>query len=112
MQCENLRSRVGEYDRIVQGITEQGVEFEIKNVVYLADLRGNLLSVKKMSRAGVDVLFTRNDGTEKTAMKFNGDVIDIAQLLRNLHVLELKLETDGGSSNLCTTKVSNKWQRR
>lgn len=38
-------------------------------------------------------------------MKHNGDVIFISQLRRYLYELELELETDEGSANLCTSEV-------
>ncbi|XP_062556877.1 uncharacterized protein LOC134221706 [Armigeres subalbatus] len=62
-------SLIGEYRRRREGTTKEGVRFEMKNVVFLPDLRGNLLSVKKLSKAGIDVLFTRQSGTEKAVMK-------------------------------------------
>nr|XP_029717511.1 uncharacterized protein LOC115260614 [Aedes albopictus] len=91
---------VGEYEGVVRGITKQGVRFEMQHVVCLPELRSNLLSVKKLSKAGIDVLFTRQNGTEKAVMKHDGDVIAVAQLRRNLYELELDLETVDKSANM------------
>lgn len=81
----------GKLEGLVRGTTLQGTRFEMKNVVYLPQLRGNLLSVKRLSKAGIDVLFT-NDGGEKAVLKIKGDVIAVAYLKNNLYELELDVE--------------------
>lgn len=54
----------------------KGMRFEMKNVVYLPDLRENLLSVKRFSESGFELLFkSKIVHTNKAAMKNNGQVI-------------------------------------
>ena len=65
-------SLTGSYEGVLEGVTMAGVPVKMRNVVFLPELRGNLLSVKKLSKAGVDVLFTGNRGQEKAVMKLNG----------------------------------------
>ena len=96
---------VGEYEGTVRGKTKEGVILEMKNVIYLPELRSNLVSVKKMTHAGIDVLFTREDGFEKALMKLEKDVIGVAHMKQNLYELELQLETRR-SANMCMTAVS------
>lgn len=103
---------VGEYEGSVTGKTKEGITVEIKNVIYLPDLRSNLLSVKKMSEAGIDVLFTRENGCEKAIMKHMKEVIAVAHMRRNLYELQLELETTGSSASMCTSEVSTLWHRR
>ena len=63
------------YEEMVEGVTMARVPVEMKNVVFLPELRTNLLSVEKLSEARVDVLFTGSRGQEKAVLKFNDAVI-------------------------------------
>lgn len=73
-----------------------GVPVEMKQIVFLPEL-----SVKKLSKAEVDVLFTGGPGREKAVMKFIGAVIAETYLRNNLYELELEVNMSGGTANLC-----------
>lgn len=83
----------GKIEGQITGVTKQGTQFEMKSVVYLPELRGNLLSVKRLSKAGIDVLFT-NDGREKAVLMIKGSVIAVAYLKNNLYELELNVNIE------------------
>lgn len=44
----------------IEATSNKGVLFNIKIVLYVAELRENLMSGKKMAKAGIDVLFSGN----------------------------------------------------
>lgn len=58
----------------------------MKNVIVLPELRENLLSIKKLSQAGIDVLFS-GGGAE---FELNDEVIGEAFLNGNMYELELE----------------------
>ena len=101
-------SLTGFYEGMVEGVTMAGVPVEMKNVVFLPELRGNLLSVKKLSEAGVDVLFTGCRGQEKAVLKFNDAVIAVAYLRNNLYELELEVNMWRGTANLCAAVMGKR----
>ena len=81
---------------------------EITNVIDLPELRSNLLSVKKMSDARIDDLFTRKNVCEKATMQHKKDMIAVAHMRRNLYELQLELETIGSSASMCAHQLTSR----
>ncbi|XP_029733634.2 uncharacterized protein LOC115269235 [Aedes albopictus] len=79
----------------IVGINSQGVECRIDDVLYVPDVRANLLSVKKMAEAGVNVSF----GALAAEMKYDGDIIGVCPVRGNFY--ELDIYQEQAAANLC-----------
>lgn len=105
-------SIVGKYEGEVLGFSKEGVRFELKNVIFVPELRGNLLSVKKMSQGGIDVMFTTRGGKHQAVMKKKNAIIGVAHLRGNLYELDLDLNVTEATANVCASDTGNLWHRR
>lgn len=66
----------------------EGVKLDIKDVLYVPDLRYNLLSVKKLASNGICVSFSGN----VAVMKKSGQVLGVATLKDDLYQFTVKVE--------------------
>lgn len=48
---------------IVEGVSNKGVPMKMNEVLYIPELRDNLMSVKKLAKSGISVLFCGNQAT-------------------------------------------------
>lgn len=76
------------------------------NVLYVPELRDNLMSVKKLVKAGVVVIFCGS----VAVLKKNNEVIATANLRGNLYEIEVDIPVS--SANMCQTEATNLWHRR
>lgn len=65
--------------------SNEGIEIILKNVLYVPDLRENLISVHKMTKTGIDVVFKKNDAL----IKKDGILLATGKLKGCLYELEL-----------------------
>lgn len=90
----------------IEGVSNKGVQMTINEVLFVLELRDNLMSVKKLAKAGISVLFC---GKQATLQK-NNTVIATAYLKGSLYELDVKLQAS--SANVCQAEVSELWHRR
>lgn len=81
--------------KAISKVKSETVPIDIKRVYYVPDLRHNLLSVKSLTRSGIEVLFSDNVAT----IKKNGEIVGVARLKNDLY--ELQLEIVRSSANSC-----------
>lgn len=90
----------------IVGHSDHGVLLKMKDILYVPDLRDNLLSVRKLAAAGVEVLFVQ----KKTVLKKDGAVIATAQMKGNLY--ELDIEVSDSVVNVCQVDQTELWHHR
>lgn len=74
----------------------------IYEVLFIPDLRANLLSVKRMTRTGVTVNF----GPKVGEIKLNNSVIAICPLRGDFYELDV-FYSNSGTANLCADQNVN-----
>lgn len=80
---------------------------EIKDVLYIKDLRCNLLSVQKLANAGIKTIFDE----DRAILKKNGKIIAVANRENNLYKIEFKVNEK--CVNLMTNEMQAEiWHRR
>lgn len=91
---------------VIEGVSNRGVQMKINDVLYIPDLRDNLMSVKKLAKAGISVLFCGNEAT----LRKENTVIATAYLKGSLYELEVKFNKP--FANACQAEVNDLWHRR
>lgn len=90
----------------IQGLSNAGVELAMKDVLYIPELRDNLLSVRKLTSAGAEVQFRRN----KAFIMVNRELLATAYLRGNLYELEINIKKP--EAGLCKKEEAVLWHRR
>lgn len=105
--AKNNESIIATHYFEINGISNNGVPLNMMDVLYVPDIRHNLLSVRKLTNAGVEVKFLR----DKAIILRNGELIATAFLYGNLY--ELNISINGISSALSSdSKDAVLWHRR
>ena len=90
----------------IVGTTNIGVEVKIKDVLYVPELRENLLSVPKLTNAEINVQFSRNNAT------LIKDATLIATAPLNNGLYEIDVTTNQSHANLCKVEDASLWHKR
>lgn len=90
----------------IDATSNKGVLFNMKDVLFVPDLRENLMSVKMLARAGIDVVFSDN----KALLKKRGEILATGKLVGSLYEIVLTLENV--CANVCETDPGTLWHRR
>lgn len=90
----------------IHGHVSTGQRIILKNVLYVPNLRENLISVSKMSKAGLEVVFKKNTAT----ILNKGKELAIAEPRGN--VFELKFIKCINCSYLCSNDEGRLWHCR
>lgn len=80
----------------------------IKNVLYVPELKSNLLSVRRLAEKGLSVIFTENNIT----IKRKNEVIVQGYPEGLLYKIHLHLETTSRSENSCLMTSTVNWHRK
>lgn len=78
-------SLVADYSGKINGFSNKGVELFMKDVLYVPDLRDHLLSVRKLTCAGIDVKFCN----DQALIIKDGEIIATAYSRHGLYEIEL-----------------------
>lgn len=84
---------------------------EIKNVLFVKDLRHNLLSVPKLTKAGINVNFSN----DKAVLTRNNQIIGIAlKSTNNLYRIKFDIASENKVVNICKIEqnTTQLWHRR
>lgn len=90
----------------IKGLSNKDVVVTMKNVLYAPDLRDNLLSVRKLTNADIEVKFTH----DKAFILKDKEVIAIANLCGNLYELTINIKSP--TAQLCSSDNIVLWHRR
>lgn len=85
--AKNDQSIIAWHKGSIEGVNRHGVKMVIHDVLYVPILRENLLAVKKMAAAGVEVTFKRSSAE----MKFQGKMVAVCPLQGSFYELELAI---------------------
>lgn len=91
---------------VVQGVSNKGIDITMKDVLYAPTLRDNLLSVRKLTKAGLKVNFVKN----KAMILKDGEEIASAYLRGNLYELTLTHKENGAF--ICHQNNFEIWHKR
>lgn len=94
--------------KAISKVESEKIAIDIKQVYYVPDLRNNLLSVKSLTRSGIEVLFSYNVAT----LKKNGQIVGVAKLKNDLYELQLEIVRPSANSCLKIDKMKDTWHRR
>lgn len=97
---------VAKFTGTIAGSSNKNTPLTMKDVLYIPELRDNLMSVKKLVKAGVVVIFCGS----KAILKKGDVVIATANLRGNLYEIEVDIPV--ASANLCQSEATNLWHRR
>lgn len=97
---------IAKEEGVINGYSNHAVPLNVQKVLYVADLRDNLLSVKKLAAAGVEVLFLKS----KAVLKKDGVTIATAPMKGNLYELDIKVSHS--TANVCQVEQNQLWHRR
>ncbi|XP_062703717.1 uncharacterized protein LOC134286160 [Aedes albopictus] len=76
----------GDYIGEFTGLSKRGVEFRMKNVIVVPELRMNLLPVRKLAQTGIDLLFSGR----RAQFKLNDEVIGEAHMRASSYELKIR----------------------
>ncbi|KXJ69949.1 hypothetical protein RP20_CCG025350 [Aedes albopictus] len=99
-------SLVAKESGVVSGMSNRGVMMHAKDVLYVPSLRDNLMSVKKLTKAGVEVIFNERYVT----LKKDGETIGTAHMRGNLYVMEIAVQR--ANASLAEADSADLWHRR
>lgn len=100
------QSLISRHSGTINGVNKEGNYISLKNVLFVPDLRANLLSVKKMAKADLDVTFTKKEAI----MKQGRDLIARCPMRGDFYELDLRVDTV--AANMCGAVTGNLWHRR
>nr|XP_029728517.1 uncharacterized protein LOC115266424 [Aedes albopictus]XP_029734291.1 uncharacterized protein LOC115269610 [Aedes albopictus] len=86
----------------ITGCSNRGMPLRMEDVLLVPELWDNLMSVKKLANAGVDVTFSG----AVAVLKKDGKIIGTAQMKGGLYELEVKLEKP--SARMCSSNPNNR----
>ena len=104
--AKNGESLVAKESGVINGMSNHGVLMSAENVMYVPTLRENLMSVKKLTKAGVEVIFQET----QFIMKINGKIISTGKQRGNLYAIELKIER--ANASIAEVEYADLWHRR
>ncbi|XP_055589028.1 uncharacterized protein LOC129741331 [Uranotaenia lowii] len=90
----------------IRGHSNRGTPLVINNVLSIPELRDNLMSVKKLTSAGIHVSF----GANQAVLKKDGEIVATAKQRGGLY--ELKVFVEQKSVNACEANLNVLWYRR
>nr|XP_029716000.1 uncharacterized protein LOC115259515 [Aedes albopictus] len=99
--AKNNESVEAWYKGSIVGVNSSGTQVTIKDVLYVPDLRANLISVKKLASADIKVTFGKSSAT----MELDGEVIGVCPLRGDFY--ELNVSYAYGSANICESEESD-----
>lgn len=100
------QSLIAKYAGKIIGTSDKGVDLNMKDVLYCPELRDNLLSVRKLTSAGVEVKFCKS----KAYMFKDGKIFATACLRNGLYEMEINISR--AVANLCNTSKVQLWHKR
>lgn len=90
----------------ISGVSNKGTKLKMKDVLFVPELLKNLMSVKKLVKAGVDVIFSGSIAL----LKKGEETIATAHLRGGLY--ELEMNVDEIVSALCKSENEFLWHQR
>ena len=91
---------------VINGKSNHGFLMSAENVLYVPTLRENLMSVKKLTKAGVVVVFQET----QVIIKINGEIIATGKQRGNMYAIEWNFER--ANTSLAEVEYADLWHRR
>jgi len=104
--AKDNQSLIAGYSGQISGTSDEGVQLLMKDVLYVPELRDNLLSVRKLTKAGIKVEFSEN----RARIIKDGDTIAWAYLRGNLYEIDITIERV--SALMCNADKAKLWHKR
>ena len=91
----------------INGTSDRGVNVLMKDVYYIPDLRENLLSVRRLTKSGLEVRFQDN----KALILRRNEVVATATQYGDLYEIIIEVKNKG-SANVCNVEKVELWHKR
>lgn len=95
---------VAKKEGVINGMSNRGVPINMRKVLYVSDLRDNLLSAKKLAATGVGFL------KKEAVLKKDEEIIVTVPMRSKLYEIEIK--ASGSTANVCQVERNDLWHRR
>ena len=106
--AKNSESIIAHENGEISGISNTDVPIMLMNVLYIPELRDNLLSVRKLTKAGLDVQFSKS----MAVIKQEGKTIATASLKGNLYEFIMDINKDHSHGNAYVASEIELWHKR